>query len=202
MKLFYVPGTCSLAPHIVLREAGFSFEHDRVDVRNGKKTDGGEDYLTLNPKGFVPALRLDGGRVLTECAVILQYLADQKPELKLAPPNGTMERVELQEWLNFIATELHKGMSLFYQPTAGEEVRAVFRGRLTHRFGILAAQLAKTPYLMGDSFTVADAYAFYVLWAYQKVVKATLDGPLAAYFAKLATRPSIKAALEIEKLEA
>jgi glutathione S-transferase len=201
MKLFFVPGTCSLVPSIVMRELGVPFEHDRVDVRNGKKTDGGEDYLKLNPKGFVPALRLDSGRVMTECAVIVQYLADQHPSAKLAPANGTMERVDLQEWLNFCATELHKGMSIFYQPTAGEELRAVFRGRLTHRFGLLGDAVAKTGYLVGDQFTVADAYAFYVCWAYQRVVKGTLEGPLAAYYAKLATRPSIKAALEAEKLE-
>jgi len=202
MKLYYVPGVCSLAPHIVLREGNFDFTLDRVDVRNGKKTDGGEDYVALNPKGYVPALKLASGRVLTEGAVIMQYLADSKPETKLAPANGTMERLELQEWLHYIATELHKGMAVFYQPSAGDELRGIMRGRLDARFGFLGKHLASRAFIMGDQFTVADAYAFYVLRAFQKQVKATLDGPLAAYYAKLATRPSVKAALEFEKLEA
>jgi glutathione S-transferase len=202
MKLYYVPGVCSLSPHIVLREGNFDFQLDRVDVRNGKKTDGGEDYLAVNPKGYVPALKLDNGRVLTEGAVIVQYLADLKPELKLAPPNGTMERLELQEWLHFIATELHKGMGIFYQPSAGEELRAIMRGRLDGRFGYLGKHLSTRPFIMGEQFTVADAYAYYVLRAYQKQVKATLEGPLAAYYARLAARPSVKAAIEFEKIEA
>lgn len=202
LKLFYVPGVCSLSPHIVLREGGFDFALDRVDVRNNKRTDGGEDYLSINPKGYVPALRLDNGRVLTEGAVIVQYLADSKPETQLAPANGTMERLELQEWLHFIATELHKGMSVFYQASAGEELRGIMRGRLDARFGYLSKHLATREFVMGDRFTVVDAYAFYVLRAFQKQVKATLDGPLANYYARLATRPSVKAALEAEKLEA
>ena len=202
MKLYYVPGTCSLSPHIVLREGKFDFQLDIVDVRNGKKTGSGEDYVALNPKGYVPALKLDDGRVLTEGAVMVQYLADQKPETKLAPPNGTMERVELQEWLHFIATELHKGMSVFYQPSAGEELRGIMRGRLDGRFAFLSRHLATRAFVMGEQFTVADAYAFYVLRAYQKTVKATLDAPLAAYYAKLAARPSVKESLEAEKLEA
>lgn len=201
MKLYYVPGTCSLSPHIVLREGQFTFELDRVDVRNNKKTDSGEDYPSINPKGYVPALRLDNGRVLTEGAIIVQYLADLKPETKLAPPNGTMERLELQEWMHYIATELHKGMSMFYQQAASEELRAVLRGRLAQRFAYLGKHLATRPFVMGEQFTVADAYAFYVLRAYQKQVKAELDGALASYYAKLAARPSIKASLDFEKLE-
>ncbi|MFT3710845.1 MAG: glutathione transferase GstA [Archangium sp.] len=201
MKLYFVPGVCSMASHIVLREGKFDFQLDRVDVRNNKKTDGGEDYVALNPKGYVPALKLDNGRVLTEGAVIMQYLADQKPETKLAPANGTMERLELQEWLHFIATELHKGMSVFYQASAGEELRGIMRGRLDARFGLLSKHLATHEFIMGDQFTVADAYAFYVLRAFQKQVKATLEGTLAKYYASLAQRPSVKAALEFEKLE-
>lgn len=200
MKLYYVPGVCSLASHIVLREGKFDFQLDRVDIRNNKKTDGGEDYVALNPKGYVPALKLDNGRVLTEGAVILQYLADQKPESLLAPAHGTMERLELMEWLHFIATELHKGMSVFYQATAGDELKAVMRGRLDTRFGFLSKHLATRAFIMGDQFTVADAYAFYVLRAFQKQVK-TLDGPLAKYYATLSQRESVKAALEFEKLE-
>lgn len=202
MKLYYVPGACSLSPHIVLREGKFDFVLDRVDVKNNKKTDSGEDYLAVNPKGYVPALKLDNGRVLTEGAILVQYLADLKPETRLAPPNGTMERLELQEWMHFIATELHKGMAVFYQPTAGDELKAVLRGRLDGRFAFLGKHLATRPFIMGEQFTVADAYAFYVLRAYQKQLKATLEGPLAAYYARLAVRPSVKEALEVEQLEA
>lgn len=202
MKLYYVPSACSLAPHIVLREGKFDFKLDRIDVRNGKKTESGEDYLALNPKGYVPALELDNGKVLTEGAIIVQYLADQKPETKLAPANGTMERVELQEWMHFIATELHKGMSIFYQSKANEEIKAVYKERLAGRFDFLSKHLLNRAFIMGELFTVADAYAFYALRAYQKQVGATLEGTLASYYTKLATRPSVKAALEFEKLEA
>lgn len=144
MKLYYVPGVCSLCPHIVLREGGFDFTLDLVDVKNGKKTQSGEDYVAINPRGYVPALRLDDGKILHEAAVIVQFLADQKPESNLAPPNGTMARVELQEWLNFISSELHKGMSVFFQPAATEELRAVFKARLNARFGVLAEQVKGT----------------------------------------------------------
>ena len=134
--------------------------------------------------------------------MIVQYLADLKPETNLAPRNGTRERLELQEWLHFIATELHKGMSVFYQASAGEELRGIMRGRLDGRFAFLGKHLAGRPFIMGDTFTVADAYAFYVLRAYQKQLKVVLEGPLAAYYTKLAARPSVKTALEFEKLEA
>lgn len=204
MRLYYVPGVCSLSPHIVLREGGFSFELDLVDVRNGKKTASGREYLKINPKGPVPALELDDGRVITEGAVIVQYLADQKPETNLAPKNGTFERVQLQEWLHFTATELHKGMSPFYQASAGADFLTLMRGRLDARFAYLGEHLATRPFIMGEHFTVADAYAFYCLRAYQKQerLKATLEGPLAAYYAKVAARPAVKAALEFEKLDA
>lgn len=202
MKLYCVPNTCSLAPHIVLLEGKFDFVLDRVDVRNGKKTESGRDYVALNPKGYVPALELNTGRLVTEVAVILQYLADQRPDSRLAPPPASLERYALQEWLHFMATELHKGMGVFYQPTAGEELRAIMRGRLEARFALLEAQVSRgEPWLLGSHFTVADAYAFYVLRAYQRVVKATLGAPLAAYFARLAERPSVRAALSADALD-
>jgi glutathione S-transferase len=200
LTLYWVPGTCSLAPSITLREGAFDFTTDRVDVRNGKKLESGKDYLAINPKGYVPALALGDGRVLTECAVILQYLADAKPAAKLAP--GSPERLELQEWLLFIATELHKAMSPFYQPTATEDFRAVLRGRIDGRLAYLEKHLATRPFIMGEQFTVADAYAFYTLRAAQKVMKATLSPGLAAYYAKLAQRPSVAEALKFEQLEA
>jgi glutathione S-transferase len=202
VKLYFVPGTCSLAPSIVLREGRFDFATDRVDVRNGKKTDGGKDYLAVNPKGYVPALELDDGRVLTECAVIVQWLADQKPGSNLAPEPGSIERLTLQEWLLFIATELHKAMSPFYQPTATEDFRAVLRGRIDGRLAYLEKHLASRPFIMGEHFTVADAYAFYTLRAAQKVMKATLTPGLAAYYVKLAQPPAVAEALKFEQLEA
>ncbi|MGV3625693.1 MAG: glutathione transferase GstA [Archangium sp.] len=203
MKLYYVPGVCSLTPHIVLRELGFDFTLDLVDVKNGKKTQSGEDYVAINPRGYVPALRLDDGKILHEVAVIVQFLADQKPASKLAPANGTMERVELQEWLNFISSELHKGMSVFFQPAATEELRAVFKGRLNARFGALADQVKDT-WLMGEQFTVADAYAFYVMRMFTKnpAIKGELNDTLRAYYQRLAARPAVQAALAAEKLDA
>lgn len=202
MKLYTVPGVCSLSPHVALREAGLPFTLERVDLKNNKRTSGGEDYWAVNPKGYVPALRLDDGSVLTEGAVILQYIADQVPEKRLAPKFGTLERYRLMEWLHFIATELHKGMSVFYQPLASEELRAIFRARLSQRFEHLARAVEKGPWIFGDTFTVADAAAFYVLRAYQHVVKADLAATpaLRAYYARLVERPSVKAALAAEDL--
>ncbi len=204
MKLYYVPGVCSLCPHIVLREGGFDFTLDLVDVKNGKRTQSGEDYLAINPRGYVPALRLTDGKILHEAAVIVQFLADSRPETKLAPPNGTMERVELQEWLNFISSELHKGMSVFFQPAASDELRAVFKGRLNARFTVLAAQVKGKPWLMGEQFTVADAYAFYVMRMFTKnpAIAGALDETLRGYYQRIAARPAVQAALAAEQLEA
>jgi glutathione S-transferase len=204
LKLFYVPGVCSIVPHAILREGGFSFQLEKVDVRNGKRTESGLDYVALNPKGYVPALQLEDGRLLTEVAILIQYLADQRPGSGLAPANGTAARYDLQEWLHFIATELHKGQSVFYQPAASEELKAIFRGRLDARYALLAKQVEGKEWLFGETFTVADPYAFFVLRAYQKVIKADLAKmpALAAYYSRLAARPSITAALQAEGLEA
>lgn len=199
--LFYVPGVCSLSPHVTLREGNFDFDLQSIDLKNNKKTQAGEDFWALNPKGYVPALRIPGGKILTEGAIVVQYLADQKPEAKLAPPNGTLERYELQEWMHFFATELHKGMSVFYQASAGDELRGIMKKRLDQRLGVLNKHLATRKHVMGDQFTVADPYAFYCLRAFQKQVKGTLDGALAEYYQRLAQRPSVKAALEFEKLD-
>ncbi len=202
MKLYYVPGACSLSPHIVLREGGFAFKLDRIDVKAGKKTQSGGEYVQLNPKGYVPALELDDGTVLTEGSVIVQYLADQKPATQLAPPAGTLERVRLQEWMNFIATELHKGYSPLYQAVAPEEFKAWWRAnKVEPRLAFLAKSLEGKPFLMGDRFTVADAYAFYVLRAWQnQTLKQDLSKwkVLQDYYARLGERPSVRAALEAE----
>lgn len=199
--LYFAPGACSLAVNIVLREAGLPFELARVDLRQ-KKLANGDDFLAINPNGYVPALRLPDGNVLTEAAVMLQYLADQKPEAKLAPPVGTMERYRFQELMNFIATELHKGSNPLYSPIANEEYKAQLKERLASRWQHLASRL-HDGFLTGH-FTVADSYAFYVLRAWQRAHHQDLARwpALAEYYARLAARPTIAAALASEGLEA
>ena len=200
MKLYYKAGACSLSPHIVLHEAGLAFELERVDLAS-KKTGSGGDYFGVNPKGYVPALALDDGQLLTEGPAIVQYLADLVPEKRLAPPAGTMERVRLQEWLNFIATELHKGFSPLYNPRAPEEWKGVARELLAKRIALVAERLAGRDYLMGDAFTVADAYLFTVLnWAAFAKVDLSPWPVLGAYQARVAARPAVRAALLAEGL--
>ncbi|OIQ80078.1 glutathione S-transferase GST-6.0 [mine drainage metagenome] len=200
MKLYHKPGACSLSPHIVLREAGLAFELERVDLAS-KKTGSGGDYFGVNPKGYVPALALDDGQLLTEGPAIVQYLADLVPEKRLAPPAGTMERVRLQEWLNFIATELHKGFSPLYNPRAPEEWKGVARELLAKRIALVAERLTGRDYLMGDAFTVADAYLFTVLnWAAFAKVDLSPWPVLGAYQARVAARPAVRAALLAEGL--
>src|SRR5690349_19601119 len=152
MKLYFLPGACSMSPHIVLRELGMKFDLDKVD-RNTKQTAGGEDYLKVNPKGYVPALRLDDGQVLTEGPAIVQYLADQKPESKLAPKAGTLERYRLLEWLNFITSEVHKSFSPLFNPAADPVVKQYTTQNLEKKFDWINKQLAGKQYLTGDQFT-------------------------------------------------
>src|SRR5476649_2794097 len=149
MKLYYSPGACSMAPHIVLREAGFKFDLEKVDIPNKKTADGG-DFWKINPKGYVPALELDDGTVLTEVGVISQYLADQKPESGLAPKLGTMERYHLMEWLNFISTEVHKQIGALFNPKMTPEMKEVQLAVIGRRFKPLDAALEGKQYLMGD----------------------------------------------------
>jgi glutathione S-transferase len=196
--LYFTPGACSINPHIVLRELGIPFELVQVDLRTKKTADGG-DFRAVSPKGYVPALRLPDGQVLTENAVMVQYLADLAPEKHLAPAPGSFERLRLAETLVFIATELHKGMSPLYNPAAGPEFRAALFERLDLRWRHLASALGEQPYLLGD-FSVADAYAFYVMRAWQRVHGQRLPPALVAYYARLSARPSVKAALEAEGL--
>ena len=201
IKLYYSPGACSLSPHIALREAELRFDLERVDLQ-GKKVGSDIDYTTINPKGYVPALALDDGQLITEGAVIVQYVADQKPAARLAPPAGTLERVRLQEWLNFIATELHKGFGPVNHPKANDEIKNIYRGRLTTRFKVLADALAARDYLLGDRFTVADGYAYYVLRNWRKLVGPDFgDAPrLRAYFDRVEQREAVQAALRAEGL--
>ncbi|MGC4063243.1 MAG: glutathione transferase GstA [Polyangiaceae bacterium] len=198
MKLYYSPGACSLSPHIALREAELPFELVRVDFANGRTTADGSTLDQVNPKSQVPALLLEDGQLLTEGAVMVQYIADRNPSRKLAPPNGTFERVRLQEWLNFMATELHKGMSPFYAKEAGAEYKEVLKQRMDKRFAYLEERLGTQPYLMGEHFTVADGYALYNLRAYKRFVRSELSSSLAAYAARIMERPTVKAAFAAE----
>jgi glutathione S-transferase len=183
----------------VLREAGIPFELVRVDLRGKKLADGG-NWLAINPKGYVPALKLPDGEVITEGAVIIRYLADQRPEKQLAPAHGSIARIRLDEWLHFIATELHKGMSPLYNPAANAEFKQNLKEqRLAARWATLAEGIGDKPYLLG-AFTIADAYAFYVLRAWQRGQKESLDRwpVLGAYYARVAARPAVAAALDAE----
>ncbi len=200
--LYFSPSACSLSPHIVLSEVGASYEIDKVDLRTKKLASGG-DWLAINPKGYVPALRTPSGDIITEGVVIVRYLADQFPDAKLAPPTGTIERVRLDEWLHFIATEIHKGMAPLYKTIANDDYKKNVREVvLPQRLATLAA--AVNPFLMGEQFTVADAYAFYALRSWIHHQKQTLDAwpTLAEYYQRLARRPSVEKALTEEGITA
>ncbi len=199
MKLYFSPGACSLSPHIVLRETGLPFELEQVHL-GSKQTKSGIDFLTINPKGYVPTLQLDNGQVLTEGPAIVQYLADRRPEQKLAPPAGTMERYRLQEWLNFISTELHKSFSPLFNSKTPEEYKQLVRENLSKRFDLIAKHLdGGHPYLMGEAFSVADAYLFTVLrWTKAVSFDLTPWPALKAFIDRMLARPAVKAAMEAE----
>lgn len=201
-KLYYMPGACSLSPHIALREADLPFELVQVDLGEKKLKQGGQSFLAVNPKGYVPALVLDDGQLLTEGAIIVQYIADQKPERKLAPKPGTPERLKLKEWLHFIATELHKGFGPVNNPKINDEAKQFFKNRLLSRFEFLTRSLEGRQYLLGDTFTVADGYAYYTLRNLKKLDASLVDGSplLKAYFDRVGARPAVKAALQAEGL--
>lgn len=203
--LYYAPSACSLSPHIALREAGLPVSLVRVDIRKKQlvpETAG--DWTRINPKGYVPALKLPTGEILTEGAVMVRYIADQVPDKHLAPPHGTLARVRVDETLHFIATEIHKGMSLLYNPAASDDLKAAAQDRVGGRFAALDKQLGDQPYLFGEQFTIADGYAFYALLAWQKHLKHDLAAwpKLAAFYARVAARPAVKAALEAEGIQA
>src|SRR5690606_4851568 len=165
MKLYYSPGVCSLAPHIALRETNTPFDLVKVDL-NAKKTEDGRDYWQISPAGYVPALELDDGTVLTEGPAIVQYIADRADATHLAPRNGSIDRYRMQSWLNFVTSELHKGFSVLFNGSMPEEGKAVARELLLSRVAHIDKHLASNAYLMGNAFTLADAYAFTVLsWA-------------------------------------
>jgi glutathione S-transferase len=200
MKLYYSPGACSLSPHIVLIETGLSFSTEKVDLKT-KKTEKGADFLQINSKGAVPALQLDDGRVLTEGAVIVQYLADQKPESGLAPRAGSFERYQLAELLNYIAADVHKGFSPLFNPAITADAKGAAHANLQKKFDWLSGHLGTKPYLMGDTFTVADAYLFTVLsWSPRLGIDLSKWPTLAAYVARVGQRPNVRAAREAEGL--
>ena len=192
MKLFIKPGACSLSPHIVSREAGLAVEVIKADTRS-------PEFLQINPKGYIPVLQLDDGQHLTEGVAIVQYLADQKPEAGLAPKNGTLERYRLQEWLNYIATELHKGFSpLFRKPEPA--VRQQLLEGLHKKFDLVSRHLEKSAFVLGERFTVADAYLYTVLtWTKGLAIDLTPWTALKAWFDKVAARPSVVAAHQAER---
>ena len=200
MKLYYTPGACSLSPHIVLREAGLTFDLEQVDLAS-KRTKSGADYKAVNPKGAVPALQLDDGQILTEGPSIVQYLADRKPEAKLAPAAGTMERYRLQEWLHLLTSALHKAIGALFNPNLPDAWKTVLKDKLAVHFSLLSKTLEKQPYLMGQRFTIADAYLFNIL-SWTKHVGIDL-GPypvLTAFMSRVAARPAVQAALKAEGL--
>lgn len=198
MKLYYAPGACSMNPHIMLRESGLKFELEQVDLGT-HKTAKGKDFYGINPKGYVPALELDNGQVLTENPAIVQYIADQKPETKLAPANGTLERYRMQEWLGFIGTEIHKTFSPLFNPNISEGEKKAAFDKLTKRFEFLDKSLAGKQYLMGDHFTAPDSYAFVMLqWAQHNKLDLSRFANLKAYGERIAARPAVKATLEAE----
>ena len=198
MKLYYAPHACSLAPHIVLRELDLPFELIRVDNRT-KQTASGADFLAINPKGYVAALQLDNGEVLTEGPAILHYLADLRPEMNLAPANGTFERVRLQEWLNFVSTEVHGGLGWLFNVQFPEEVKALIKQKLFKRFAVLCRTLERQDYLLAGGFSIADAYLFTVLrWAPLFAIDLDEWPALAAFQARIDQRSAVKAALAAE----
>lgn len=200
MKLYYSPGACSLAVHIVLRETATLFELVRVDLK-AKRTEKGEDYLKINPKGYVPALQLDSGETLTEAGVILQYLADQRPESGLAPKLGTMERYHLMEMLNFVSTEMHKTLGALFNPAITSEWRAGVLQRFGMHSNYLATKLDRQPYLTGDTFSIADAYLFVVLgWTSLHNIDMHPWPALVSFMGRVAARPAVQQAMKAEGL--
>jgi glutathione S-transferase len=200
MKLYYSSGACSLSPHIVALEAGIALQFEKVDGK-AKRTESGQDFWQVNPKGYVPALELDNGELLTEGPAIVQYLADLKPESHLAPANGTLARYRLQEMLGYINSELHKSYSPLFKEETPEVTRAERKEYLQRRYQFIEDVLAKQPWLLGDHFTVADAYLFTVTnWA--RHVELDLSGfpALLAFQKRVADRPAVQTVLEAEGL--
>lgn len=200
MKLYFKAGACSLSPHIVLEEAGLKYEAEAVDLKS-KTTASGADFLQINANGYVPALQLDSGEILTEGPAIVQYLADLVPAKKLAPANGSIERYRLQAWLTFIGTELHKSFTPLFNPAASDDWKKAAVANIERRLDYVDQELAGKSYLTGEEFTVADAYLFTVL-GWTKFIKLDLSrwNHVVAYAARVAARPAVQAAMKAEGL--
>jgi glutathione S-transferase len=200
MKLYFSPGACSLSPHIAMYEAGLQFEAIMAPTKTHKLPDG-SDFYAVNPLGYVPFLTLDDGRTLHEGPAIVQYIADQAPDKHLAPAAGSFERYKLQEWLNLISTELHKGFSPLFTPNMPEEAKAMAKERLVSRLKWVDGELAGKQYLMGDQFTVADGYLFVVTnWGQYVGLDLAPFANLVAYRARVGARPAVIAAMKAEGL--
>lgn len=200
MKLFYKPGACSLAPHIILRETGKDFTLEAVDLMT-KRLGDGSDYLAINPKGQVPALQLDDGTLITESVVIMQYLADSAPQKNLLAPTGDLSRYKTLEWLNYIATELHKGFTPLFRPDTPDEYKPVARALLEKKLSFVNGELASREFIAGDHFTIADAYLYNVLrWARAVKLEMGSLSNLDAFVARVAARESVIAAQAAEGL--
>jgi len=210
MKLYYAPGSCSLAPHIALREAGLAFRLEEMHPKTHTLADG-RDFYAINELGYVPLLELENGMILHEGPAIMQFIADQVPEAQLAPANGTMERYVLQEWLNFLTSEIHKGYIPIFYAVAAQQYLSLARSKLMKRFAWLDTQLAGKTYLMGEVFSVADAYLYALTnWGRADWIRSVynldvdLNGfaHLAAWHARVHARPAVQQALEAEGLAA
>jgi glutathione S-transferase len=200
MKLYYSPGACSLSPHIVMRELGIPVELKKVNTKD-KTIEGGGDFSKVNGRGYVPVLELDNGQVLTEGPAIVQYLADLKPDAGLAPKNGSLERYRLQEWLNFLTSEVHKSFTPLFKPNTPEEYKKIAKENLAARFDWLDKQLTGKDYLTGKTFTVADAYLFVLLnWTKFQNIDLSRWPNLAAFHARVGARPKVQEALQAEGL--
>ena len=201
MKLYFSPGACSFSPHIALREAGVDFELVKVDLKNHKLAANGGDYLAINPKGYVPVLELDNGERLSEGPAIVQYIADLKPELGLAPAAGSFERYRLQEWLAFINSEVHKGFSPLFNPATPADYKPTVLAQLRKRFEWVEKELGGKDYLTGAQFCVADAYLFTVSnWAGHVGLELGDLPQLQAYRQRVGSRPAVQAAMRAEGL--
>lgn len=200
MKLYYSKGACSLSPHIIACEAGLPIELVEVDLKS-KRTSAGEDFRLINPNGYVPVLMFDDGKKLMEGPAIVQYFADQVPDKKLAPSAGTFERYQLQQWLNFISTEIHKGFGALFNPAMPEEAKQVVTNLLTSRLQTVEEYLANRAFLLGDHFTVVDAYLFVTLrWGAHVNIDISRWPVLSNYVAKISARPAVQKALKEEGL--
>jgi len=200
MKLYFSPGVCSLAPHIALREAGLPFTLELVDTGT-KRTASGADYLSVNPNGYVPAFEAEPGFILTEGPAIMQYIADRAPESGLAPPPGSAQRYRLQSWLNFITSEIHKGFSPLFKPGMPAEAKTMFKEQLAQRFDHVEKHLAQHDYLLGNSFSIADAYLFVTTgWSGFVGIDLKRWPAILAFRERVQSRPSVQEAMRAEGL--